>query len=103
MPLLHNVLTRARALFWRLTVRTLTFPEADFGPEPSCCPDAYWCPRAGEVECPRHGGFDVCCRRPDAHIAQPRDLWHRQMGDYEQALLNAHIRQHTAARFPIAA
>ncbi|WP_431897255.1 hypothetical protein [Nonomuraea sp. bgisy101] len=32
------------------------------------CPDVYYCPRAGEVECPRHSGFDVCCDALDQHI-----------------------------------
>lgn len=32
------------------------------------CPDIYFCPAVGEIECPRHSGFDVCCDRPDDHI-----------------------------------
>ncbi|MEV7907829.1 hypothetical protein [Streptomyces anulatus] len=32
------------------------------------CPDIYYCPRAGEVECPRHSGFDVCCDALEQHI-----------------------------------
>lgn len=32
------------------------------------CPDIYYCPRAGEVECPRHSGFDVCCDALDQHV-----------------------------------
>lgn len=31
----------------------------------------YFCPTSGDVECPHHGGFDVCCSRPDLH--QPID------------------------------
>ncbi len=27
----------------------------------------YFCPASGEVESPGHGGFDVCCDRPDLH------------------------------------
>lgn len=27
----------------------------------------YFCPTSGHVECPTHGGFDVCCNRPDLH------------------------------------
>lgn len=27
----------------------------------------YFCPTSGDVEDPRHGGFDVCCDRPDLH------------------------------------
>ncbi|MFG2071731.1 NUDIX hydrolase [Nonomuraea maritima] len=32
------------------------------------CPDIYYCARVGEVECPRHSGFDVCCDAIDQHI-----------------------------------
>ncbi|MGZ0231157.1 hypothetical protein [Streptomyces sp. CPS1] len=34
-----------------------------------CKPGAqlYYCPTAGEVESDCHGGFDVCCGRPDLH------------------------------------
>ncbi|MFC7640390.1 hypothetical protein ACFQX6_04675 [Streptosporangium lutulentum] len=32
------------------------------------CSDIYYCPQAGEVEYPRHGGFDVCCDALDQHI-----------------------------------
>lgn len=31
--------------------------------------DLYFCPTAGEVESAAHGGFDVCCSRPDLHRA----------------------------------
>ncbi|GAA3423621.1 hypothetical protein GCM10018953_08040 [Streptosporangium nondiastaticum] len=31
------------------------------------CSDIYYCPRAGEVECPRHSGFDVCCDAVEQH------------------------------------
>lgn len=34
---------------------------------PPCCDKVYWCPMVGAVECPDHGGFDVCCTRPDLH------------------------------------
>lgn len=30
------------------------------------CADVYLC--HGAIECPRHGGFDVCCDRPDLHV-----------------------------------
>lgn len=42
-------------------------PPAD---EPHVCkPDAsvYFCPASGEIESDCHGGFDVCCDRPDLH------------------------------------
>lgn len=32
------------------------------------CPDVYYCPTSNELECSRHGGFDVCCDSPDAHV-----------------------------------
>lgn len=38
------------------------------------CPDVYYCPSGGEVECPRHGGFDTCCAHPGAHRPLPSDL-----------------------------
>lgn len=28
----------------------------------------YYCPTSGDVEDPQHGGFDVCCARPDLHV-----------------------------------
>ncbi|MGW5003290.1 hypothetical protein ACWEP8_37180 [Streptomyces hydrogenans] len=34
------------------------------------CPPAagtYFCPTSGALESPCHGGFDVCCARPDLH------------------------------------
>lgn len=34
--------------------------------------DLYFCPTAGEVESASHGGFDVCCSRPDLHRAPTR-------------------------------
>ena len=51
-------------------------PELD---QPSAVlpPDSgpYYCPESGEVEDPRHGGFDVCCGRPDLHAPMVgRDL-----------------------------
>ena len=33
------------------------------------CPDIYYCPASGDIECPRHGGFDVCCDRISEHVA----------------------------------
>lgn len=40
------------------------------------CPDIYFCPTInsgeGEIECPRHGGFDTCCSRPDLHVVVVR-------------------------------
>ena len=35
-------------------------------PQP-CCPDVYFCPTSGDPECPRHGGFTVCCAHPELH------------------------------------
>lgn len=32
------------------------------------CEDLYYCPRAKEIKCPRHSGFDVCCDRVDRHV-----------------------------------
>lgn len=63
--------------------------------EPTCCPDTYLCfsgPRP-ELECPRHGGFDVCCDKPELHVPQERDAWHRQMSHWEQDRLDRHIRR----------
>lgn len=35
---------------------------------PDCShPRLYWCPTAGENECPDCGGFDVCCDSPQRH------------------------------------
>ncbi|WP_433379516.1 hypothetical protein [Streptosporangium sp. CA-115845] len=47
-------------------------PPTLFLPPPAaaqggCCPDVYFCPTSGDVEYPRHGGFDVCCAWPGAH------------------------------------
>ncbi|MFI0967041.1 hypothetical protein ACH4S8_37505 [Streptomyces sp. NPDC021080] len=61
-------------------------------PEPTCCPDAYLCD--GEIECARHGGFDVCCSHPEKHVPQDREAWHRMMDLWEQGLLNKHIQRH---------
>ncbi|MGA5598441.1 hypothetical protein ACPCSE_29825 [Streptomyces cellulosae] len=62
--------------------------------EPTCCPDAFLClsGEVPEVECPRHGGFDVCCDKPEFHVPQDRDAWHQQMSRWEQGLLDEHIR-----------
>lgn len=27
----------------------------------------WYCPTSGDIECGVHGGFDVCCDRPDLH------------------------------------
>lgn len=32
------------------------------------CPDLYFCPAAGEVQCSRHSGFSVCCDREADHV-----------------------------------
>lgn len=32
------------------------------------CPDIYYCPAGGEMECPRHSGFTVCCSAPEDHV-----------------------------------
>lgn len=29
--------------------------------------EMWFCPTSGETECGVHGGFDVCCNRPDLH------------------------------------
>ncbi|MES9522424.1 hypothetical protein [Streptomyces capoamus] len=44
-------------------------PAADGDEEHVCKPGAtvYYCPTVGEVESDCHGGFDVCCSRPDLH------------------------------------
>lgn len=42
-----------------------------------CKPGAqvYFCPTSGETESDCHGGFDVCCARPDLHrpVTDPDD------------------------------
>ncbi|MFE0490183.1 hypothetical protein [Streptomyces griseoaurantiacus] len=77
----------------QFVVTATTFRPPDS--EPTCCPDAFLClSGTPEIECPRHGGFDVCCARPDLHIGQDRDVWHQKMGRWEQSLLDEHIRQH---------
>lgn len=63
---------------------------------PTCCPDAYWCYASGDEgawECPRHGGFSVCCSMPQMHVPQETEEWHRKMRVWERGLLNDHIRQ----------
>jgi hypothetical protein len=63
--------------------------------QPPCCPDVYLC-LAGdlpEVECPRHGGFDVCCDQPDRHVHHNPEAWHALMDRWEQHLLNLHIQR----------
>jgi hypothetical protein len=32
------------------------------------CSDRYFCPTAGDIECPRHSGFATCCNRPRRHV-----------------------------------
>lgn len=41
----------------------------------TCNPGAqlYYCPTAREVESDCHGGFDVCCSRPDLHVPYTPD------------------------------
>lgn len=44
-------------------------PVIGAGEGASCCgASIYWCPVAGEFECPTHGGFAVCCDNPEAHV-----------------------------------
>ncbi|MFI7451390.1 hypothetical protein ACIBQX_28105 [Nonomuraea sp. NPDC049714] len=38
----------------------------------------YYCPEADEVECPTHGGFDLCCCAPRRHVPLTA-------GDYDSA------------------
>ncbi|WP_141662951.1 hypothetical protein [Streptomyces sp. Wb2n-11] len=40
------------------------------GQEHVCKPGAslYYCPTVGEVESDCHGGFDVCCGKPELHV-----------------------------------
>lgn len=35
--------------------------------EEHCCGKVYFCPAAGETECPDHSGFDRCCSNPARH------------------------------------
>jgi len=37
------------------------------------CPDVYFCPRSGEIECPRHSDFEVCCNDTVAHVPVPAE------------------------------
>lgn len=32
------------------------------------CSDIYFCPASDDIECSRHGGFDICCDRTDEHV-----------------------------------
>jgi hypothetical protein len=32
------------------------------------CGDLYCCPASDEIECQRHGGFDVCCNKIALHV-----------------------------------
>lgn len=63
-------------------------------PQPTCCPDAYLCPASGDLECPRHSGFTICCDQPAAHVLQDRDAWHRQQERLERAWLDDFARAH---------
>lgn len=60
--------------------------------EPTCCPDAYYCPASREMECPRHSGFSVCCDHPEHHLGQARDEWHEQQEIAERAWLDVFRR-----------
>jgi hypothetical protein len=67
-------------------------------PDPNaCCPDAFYCPTAGETECPRHGGFDVCCAHPARHIRMDAAQWHDAQWVLEQRWL---WEMHRAALTP---
>jgi hypothetical protein len=35
------------------------------------CSEPYYCPTAGEMESCLHGGFDICCNRPELHRPSP--------------------------------
>lgn len=38
-----------------------------------CCGTGiYWCPTAGEFQCPTHSGHDTCCDRPEHHTPLAR-------------------------------
>lgn len=41
--------------------------------------DLYFCPRAGEVECATHGGFDQCCDQPALHVPLPHGPGTKQL------------------------
>lgn len=71
-------------------------------PDPNaCCPDAYFCPTAGETECPRHGGFDVCCDKTAAHVPIDRQTWNLAQERLEQKMLTAFInRRRTYSQDP---
>jgi hypothetical protein len=46
-------------------------PPPLFVARPVCCGHLcglYVCPASRQVECPHHGGFDVCCSRPWQHV-----------------------------------
>ena len=32
------------------------------------CEDLYYCPASDDIECWRHGGFDVCCNKIALHV-----------------------------------
>ena len=65
-------------------------------PDPAaCCPDAFYCPAGGETECPRHGGFDICCARPDQHVPMDLLAWHEEQERLEQEWLNDFVRGRT--------
>lgn len=57
-------------------------------PDPAaCCPDAYYCPAAGQTECPRHPGFTLYCEHPHGHIPMDRATWHQAQERLEQRWL----------------
>jgi hypothetical protein len=33
------------------------------------CSHLYFCPSSGEIECPQHSGFSVCCNHSDLHVS----------------------------------
>lgn len=72
-----------------------TLPKPD---TTACCPDAYWCPTAGETECPRHGGFTTCCAHIDQHQPMNIEAWHHAQEMLERALLNNLFRAARDAR-----
>lgn len=47
-----------------VTLKVRDQVSKDARPKPD---ERYFCPTSGDVESPRHGGFDVCCDRPELH------------------------------------
>jgi hypothetical protein len=56
--------------------------HAASGIDTCCGADMYWCPVVGRMECPLHGGFNVCCARPERHTLVT------EFGPQATALLN---------------